>query len=289
MREEEDSRDLLTRAGARTLTRPQRCAVALLGLLAGPVAMPVHSTSAADRVAPAGSIGPLLAAYPDHLERIEANALVWKDGTRMMIDDGRGPKSHEVRLATADLKDMLAQRYRPGPLAEPPARHFDPGRARNAAFFDKMYGDCRNNAVASHLVDMVWLPRKWGRTVPVTRINGVAARLAEVSRALDALPSHFDVFLFPPAGTYNCRVIAGTNRASAHGHGIAIDLALGRSDYWRWAGVSGDRDIVYKNRMPTEIVAIFEDRGFIWGGKWYHYDTMHFEYRPELLIDHKER
>jgi D-alanyl-D-alanine carboxypeptidase len=23
--------------------------------------------------------------------------------------------------------------------------------------------------------------------------------------------------------------------------------------------------------------------GFIWGGKWYHYDTMHFEYRPELM------
>ena len=23
--------------------------------------------------------------------------------------------------------------------------------------------------------------------------------------------------------------------------------------------------------------------GFIWGGKWYHYDTMHFEFRPELV------
>mgnify|MGYP002637708491 CR=1 FL=1 len=23
--------------------------------------------------------------------------------------------------------------------------------------------------------------------------------------------------------------------------------------------------------------------GFIWGGRWFHYDTMHFEYRPELL------
>ena len=32
-----------------------------------------------------------------------------------------------------------------------------------------------------------------------------------------------------------------------------------------------------------EIVRIFEKHGFIWGGRWYHYDTMHFEYRPELL------
>jgi hypothetical protein len=24
--------------------------------------------------------------------------------------------------------------------------------------------------------------------------------------------------------------------------------------------------------------------GFIWGGKWLFFDTMHFEYRPEILI-----
>jgi hypothetical protein len=28
---------------------------------------------------------------------------------------------------------------------------------------------------------------------------------------------------------------------------------------------------------------VFEAERFIWGGKWYHYDTMHFEYRPELF------
>jgi D-alanyl-D-alanine carboxypeptidase len=32
-----------------------------------------------------------------------------------------------------------------------------------------------------------------------------------------------------------------------------------------------------------EIVRIFEAHGFIRRGKWYHYDTMHFEYRPELI------
>jgi hypothetical protein len=39
----------------------------------------------------------------------------------------------------------------------------------------------------------------------------------------------------------------------------------------------------HRNRIPWEIVEIFEKYGFIWGGKWYHCDTMHFEYRPELL------
>ena len=38
-----------------------------------------------------------------------------------------------------------------------------------------------------------------------------------------------------------------------------------------------------RNSYPQEIVDIFEKHGFIWGGKWSHFDLMHFEYRPELL------
>ena len=39
----------------------------------------------------------------------------------------------------------------------------------------------------------------------------------------------------------------------------------------------------WRNVVPQEIVDAFEAEGFIWGGRWLHYDTMHFEYRPELL------
>jgi len=39
----------------------------------------------------------------------------------------------------------------------------------------------------------------------------------------------------------------------------------------------------YHNSMAAEVIQAFERHGFIWGGRWYHYDTMHFEYRPELL------
>ena len=75
--------------------------------------------------------------------------------------------------------------------------------------------------------------------------------------------------------------VVDTGRMSMHGYAAAIDLNLKVSDYWLWAGKG--KTIPYKNRMPREIVDIFERHGFIWGGKWYHYDTMHFEYRPELL------
>ena len=99
---------------------------------------------------------------------------------------------------------------------------------------------------------------------------------------IDALPDKIKRAAYPIAGTYNCRAIADTGEPSPHGYGIAIDLNTAVSDYWYWRPHEGA--IVYRNRMPEEIVAIFEKHGFIWGGKWYHFDTMHFEFRPELLV-----
>lgn len=225
----------------------------------------------------------LTAAYPAFLARRDGNSLVWRDGKRQAIDDGRGPKTAAERLDAPDLKDMLAQPY-PAGTAPPPARDMDPGRARNSDFFTAMYGDCQRDEVGKNLVPVVWLPKKWGKTLQVTRVNGVAERVAAVSAELDQLPARFDVHLFPPAGAYNCRAIAGTERVSPHGLGIAIDISTKQSDYWRWGKPGVDGQPVYRNRIPQEIVAIFEKHGFIWGGKWYHYDTMHFEYRPELLV-----
>lgn len=224
----------------------------------------------------------LPAVYPDALDRIDGNALIWRDGTRMDLDDGKGLKPFAAWLAAPDIEDMLRIPYPAGagPLEPPPES--DPGRARNAAFFDKMYGNCRKGEVAPHLETVIWLPLKSGQHLKVTGKNSVADRLQAVSDELDALPASFDKYLIPSAGTYNCRAIAGTDRVSAHGYGIAIDLAVSQSDYWRWAA-EGPARIAYRNRIPLEIVHIFERHGFIWGGRWYHYDTMHFEYRPELL------
>ena len=225
----------------------------------------------------------LVAAYPDQLHRHEQGVLIWKDGSRMTFDDGVRQSNYEVLLNKPSLRDIFIAPYPVGQIASPPGRNADPGRVRYQPFFAKMYGDCRKGEVERHLVDIVWLPKKWGRVLKVTRVNGVSDKLRAISAELDRLPSKFDKYLFPTAGTFNCRTIAGTERHSPHGYGIAIDLAQEHAHYWRWAKLDAAGRYPYRNAIPMEVVEIFEKQGFIWGGRWYHYDTMHFEYRPELI------
>ena len=95
-----------------------------------------------------------------------------------------------------------------------------------------------------------------------------------------------------PMQSWNWRNIANSVARSNHSYGIAIDLLPqslgGQQTYWLWA--ARDRDdwwnVPYTERYHPPVVAIkaFEDNGFIWGGKWGLFDTMHFEYRPEILI-----
>jgi hypothetical protein len=110
----------------------------------------------------------------------------------------------------------------------------------------------------------------------------VDRRLAAVSRELDKLPADDKKYLYPLGGTYTCRAVADTGQTSMHAWGAAIDINPAYSDYWLWRHTTGGLP-PYVNRIPPEIVAAFERHGFIWGGRWAHFDTMHFEYRPELL------
>ena len=107
----------------------------------------------------------------------------------------------------------------------------------------------------------------------------VAPRLQRARAANPAVAP----FLQNMGGTFVVRKIAGTHRQSAHSYGVSLDVNAERSQYWRWQRPPAP--IRWRNRVPQSIVDAFEAEGFIWGGRWYHYDTMHFEYRPELLDD----
>lgn len=231
----------------------------------------------------------MVAAYPDFLREHDGHDLIFKDGTRMPFGDGKRNKSFGDLLDHPSLRDIFYTPYIMGNAGLAPELNIDPGRVRFQPFFNKMYGDCQKGETSKRLVDVVWLPRKWGKTVRITPVNGVAVQLAKISAELDRLPARFDPYLFPPAGTFNCRVIAGTDRVSAHGSGNAIDIATQHSHYWLWSRPGADGVIKWRNEIPLEIVDIFERHGFIWGGKWYHFDTMHFEYRPEIIAATKLR
>jgi hypothetical protein len=258
----------------------------LVVLLAGVVALGVPMTAGA--VEPRYGAPPqdiarhldrLVAAYPGVIAAHDGKDLVLADGTRMPISDGRTDKTFRELLEEPDIDDMFAFRYPPGKSFPVPGLNDDPGRVRYEPLFQKMYGDCRKGEVEGRMRQIVWLPTTVKARVSVTTVNGVDKALEAVSRELEALPKELHKYLAPIAGVYACRPIAGTRQMSAHGYGAAIDINTAFSDYWRWAGKSAR----WRNRIPGEIAEVFERHGFIWGAKWHHFDTMHFEYRPELL------
>jgi D-alanyl-D-alanine carboxypeptidase len=259
----------------RDLTMTKICFVVGLALLAGGSALFAQD----DQLRTA--LDSLVATYPDALAGHDDKVLRWRDGTAMPVSDGAETKPFDQLLRHASIADQFRIPYPRGALAKPPAVDADPGRFRNTAFFTKMYGDCQKGEVSPRLVSLDWLPNTWGKAIRITSVNGVDAQLRAASAEIDALPDKIKRSAYPIAGTYNCRAIADTGEPSPHGYGIAIDLNTAVSDYWYWRPHQGA--IVYRNRMPDEIVTIFEKHGFIWGGKWYHFDTMHFEFRPELL------
>jgi len=225
----------------------------------------------------------LIDSYKDFITGFSNNHLVFKDGTRMLWDDGTKNKSFKMLLEQPDLKDMFIQKYPAGILKSAPAKNSDPGRIRYEPFFSKMYG-ASENEVEKHLTEITWCPKLVGQKIRVTKINGIDKKLALVSKELDEHPE-LKKYLTHIGGTFTWRNISGTHRHSMHSFGMTIDINTTYSDYWEWACKCTDENaaIKYKNRIPQIIVDIFERHGFIWGGKWYHYDTMHFEYRPELI------
>ena len=255
------------------MTQRLRAGVALAGLaIAGPAA-------ADGDPAPPAWAARLLAGYPGLVTSVTARGVTLRDGTYFPIAAGAPRATAHGDQPALNIADMFVEPY-PAGSTVPPAPGADPGRARFEPFFDHIYGDCRAGAVAPHLRAVAWMPGVGRQTVMVTTVNGVAERLEAVVRELGTLPRWMQHQLVPSAGTYVCRTIAGTAQRSMHGYGVAIDIAGAQADYWRWAGGEGAR---WRNRVDMRIVRVFERHGFIWGGRWSHFDTMHFEYRPELL------
>ena len=223
----------------------------------------------------------LISAYPNFNIKYDGKSVILKDGQRFIYDD-KIKKSRELLLSEPSISDMFQSEYPKNVNNYIPPKNSDPGRIRNEDLMKAMYGS-NSLEVQKNLVTITWCPKLVGSKIRITKINNVHLQLQKISEELDKHPE-LQKYL-QEATTFNWRIIKGTNRLSTHSFGTSIDLNVKFSNYWQWdcKCTNEEVDLKYKNQIPKLIVEVFEKHGFIWGGKWYHYDTMHFEYRPELL------
>jgi len=225
----------------------------------------------------------LIRHYKERIAGFEDNHILFRDGSKMLWDDGKKDKTFQELLDHPDPEDMFYDRYRKGKAKLPLAVNYDPGRIRNEPFVFKIYGASKEE-VQANVREITWCPKLSGQKLKVTTLYGIDKKFEKISKALDRHPE-LASYITRVAGTFNWRNISGTNRLSMHSFGMTIDINTRQSHYWQWdcKCKNEDAELGYNNNIPMKIVRIFERNGFIWGGKWYHYDTMHFEYRPELL------
>lgn len=219
-----------------------------------------------------------------HYSKIKAfkdNFLYFEDGTKLLYDDKKMKNESEL-MNSPDIEDMFKYEYNKWSGGKTP-QYFDPGRIRNEDFFKKIYG-ANQFEVQKKLIYVKWCPHLCPQKIQVTTVNKINEKIDSISKEIDKHPE-FTKYVQNIGGTFNWRNIKGTKRLSMHSFGMTIDLNVKYSNYWQWDSKTTDEDkkLKYVNNIPLALVRIFEKYGFIWGGNWYHYDTMHFEYRPELL------
>ncbi len=249
----------------------------------------------------------LAAAYPDRISGVELKDADWAvqvDGEWFYWAHGRiVPEA--LRASWENYGRFRFYPYTPGIM--PPVPQLDEQAAarlkkvladarlhpprRSEAFLERLFQAGSDAETERQIVTIEFLGhsvRVHQRIAPA--LEAVGAEIRQVSRS-DPQAAAFLSGISEIDG-FNYRNVAGTFTRSYHGYGLAVDLiprSYGRkAPYWRWVMGSVDQwwALPYERRWmaPLSIVDAFEHHGFVWGGKWLFFDTMHFEYRPEIFI-----
>ncbi len=213
-------------------------------------------------------------SYPGVITDVSPQYITWHDGTKM-------------RLMGSSLFDKISRWFHPE-LAKSSISIKDLQCHNYELFLKKMYGDSVGQ-VKQKLVIVYWMPKVFGKRYPlkVTTVNGIDKKIRAISAELERLPPENFKYLANPAGSFYWRKVKSEKYLSAHSFGIALDINSHYGNYWLWDWEKAHKpaqQLTLHNNIPLKIVHIFEQQGFVWGGRWYYYDTMHFEYRPELFI-----
>lgn len=84
------------------------------------------------------------------------------------------------------------------------------------------------------------------------------------------------------SSAFNYRLILGTDRLSNHSFGRAVDLNPQQNPYFARDGrvypEEATYDLTASGTVTPEVVALFKEKGWIWGGDWtVPVDYQHFE------------
>lgn len=209
-------------------------------------------------------------------------------GRRIHFQDGR--MLDEGRLDRADECDPIFYPYPLEPLSEP--QHAPEEMPTYCTdLLEGLFGRTEEQ-IRDHGRSIVFLDHRM--FVNELLVEPVASAEREIIRAAlhDASVAEW-IEALDVTYSFSSREIAGSGTRSQHAWGMAFDLVPtsyeGRHVYWRWSRVfhrDGWDRIPMEQRWspPQQVIDIFEAHGFIWGGKWAHFDAIHFEYRPEILL-----
>jgi hypothetical protein len=248
----------------------------------------------------------LVAAYPGSVQRAELLNGEWT----VMV---RGVRYYYCggRLLPEELRTQ-AENYSPQPfynyVAELPA--WKAPSAEDAARFKAMVENRSRNPIkrSTLFFDTLWQARtreEAEQRIKPLKFLGFSVKVHEAIHDELALVEKqilAEAKLDPQVRAWidsisllegwNWRTVIDTQVRSFHAYGTAVDILPkslgGKETYWIWAARNRPEwwNIPYSDRFhpPAAVIKAFESHGFIWGGKWLFFDTMHFEYRPEIFL-----
>ena len=166
-----------------------------------------------------------------------------------------------------DLQNIFSEKYIVKYPIKKPRTNIDPGNYKNQKFLKSIYGK-KKEEIKRNFVKIYWLPKTNLKSyfIYFNKNAGAAPALIRISHQLDKLPEDLKKYI----------KTVKVDKKDSFGISITLDKKFKNS-------FKDEKKFKFTNRIPEEIIKIFEENDFIWGGRWYHYDTGYFEYRPEFF------
>lgn len=164
-------------------------------------------------------------------------------------------------------------------------------RSEHDGLYKELYGVTTRNSVKRKLVNKKFLGFKIKvHKIIGKKISSIDLKIRELAKS-DREVSSF-IKNLSDVQCFHWRKIAGVERKSRHSFGLAVDILpenyRKKIVYWGWEkDTNNDWMLIPQSSLwvpPDSVVRAFLAEGFIWGGHWDTFDTIHFEYRPELLV-----